>query len=100
MKVLLVGPHLDDPGGVASYYNSVVPRFSGSDVSIEYLEIGSASDNGFWRHKVTDQIRFWREIEEFDPDIVHINPQLDLLSFVRDGLFVIAAKYRRKPVLV
>ena len=100
MRVLLVGPHRDDPGGVANYYNSVLPHISPSDVSIDYLEIGSTPNRGFWLHKLTDQARFWRELARFDPDVVHINPQLDLLSFVRDGLFVLAAKHRRKPVLI
>jgi glycosyltransferase involved in cell wall biosynthesis len=98
--VLLVGPYRDDPGGVASYYNSVLPQLSASEFTIRYLEIGRGSRTGFWLHKVRDQVRFWRELRLFDPHLVHINPQLDLLSFVRDGLFLLGAKARRKPVLV
>ena len=29
MKVLVVGPDRNDPGGVANYYNAVFPRLSG-----------------------------------------------------------------------
>ncbi len=51
-------------------------------------------------HFITDQFRFWERISRFRPDIVHLNPSLDLKSFLRDGLFVLVARLRNKPVLV
>jgi glycosyltransferase involved in cell wall biosynthesis len=100
MKVLVVGPDRQDPGGVANYYNAVFPRLSDGAVAAHYLEIGSTRGHGRGLHIILDQIRFWRTITHINPDIIHLNPSLDLKSFLRDGMFVFLAKLRRKPVLV
>ncbi len=47
-----------------------------------------------------DQIRFIKQTISIKPDIVHINPSLDIKSFIRDGLFVLWAKKRNIPVVV
>jgi len=98
MKVLVVGPDRQDPGGVANYYNAVFPRLSDGTVTAHYLEIGSTHGRGL--HIILDQIHFWGSIGQINPDIIHLNPSLNLKSFLRDGIFVFLAKLRRKPVLV
>lgn len=100
MKVLVVGPDRQDPGGVANYYNAVFPRLSNAEVTAHYFEIGSTHGKGRFAHVLIDQIRFWRILGQFKPDVVHLNPSLVLKSFLRDGVFIIIAKMRRKPVLV
>ena len=100
MKVLVVGPGLNDPGGVANYYNAVFPRLSGDGVEVQYLQIGSTYGGRLGLHIIGDQLRLWRAIGSFSPDIVHLNPSLDMRSFLRDGVFILVASLRRRTVLV
>jgi glycosyltransferase involved in cell wall biosynthesis len=100
MKVLVVGPDRNDPGGVANYYNAVFPRLSGDGVEAHYLEIGSTHGSKSRLHILGDQLRFWKMLGRLKPDIVHLNPSLDMRSFLRDGLFVFQAKLRGFKVLV
>jgi len=100
MKVLVVGPDRSDPGGVANYYNAVFPRLSDQSIAVEYLEIGSTHVARSWLHPFMDQLRFWKVLGRLQPDIVHINPSLDMRSYLRDGLFVFQAKLRGRCVLV
>jgi glycosyltransferase involved in cell wall biosynthesis len=99
-KVLVVGPDRSDPGGVANYYNAVLPRLSNSSYEIFYFEIGSTRGGGRIAHVIMDQFRFWRALGKCKPDIVHLNPSLDLKSFLRDGLFVFLTKLRGRLTLV
>jgi len=100
VKILVVGPSLQDQGGVANYYNAVYPRLPTPDLMFDYLQIGSTHGRHRGLHVITDQVGFWRKLGSFRPDIVHLNPSLVLKSFLRDGMFVLLAKLRRRPVLV
>jgi len=100
MKVLVVGPGLNDPGGVANYYNAVFPRLQGGDIEAHYMEIGSTHGANTRFHLLLDQLRFWKSLGRLRPDVVHLNPSLDLKSYLRDGLFVIQAKLRGRRVLI
>ena len=100
LKVLVLGPDRDDPGGVANYYNAVFPRLSGDGVEAHYLEIGSTHGGKSRLHIIGDQLRLWNTIGRLKPDIVHLNPSLVTRSFFRDGLFIFQAKLRGCKVLV
>ena len=100
MKVLVVGPDRNDPGGVSNFYNAVFPRLSGEGVEAHYLEVGSTHGGRAGLHIIGDQIRFWRMLGKLKPDIVHLNPSLDARSFFRDGLFMFQSKLRGRQVLV
>lgn len=100
VKVLVVGPDRSDPGGVANYYNAVFPRLASDDVEVHYLEIGSTKSSGGKFHLLTDQLRLWRALGRINPDIVHLNPSLDLRSYLRDGAFSLQVRLRRKKLLV
>jgi len=100
MKVLVVGPDRNDPGGVANYYNAVFPRLSEDGVEAHYLEIGSTHGGMSRLHIIGDQLRFWKTLGKLKPDIVHLNPSLVTRSFFRDGLFIFLAKLRGCRVLV
>lgn len=100
MKVLVVGPDMNDPGGVANYYKSVFPRLSCDDIEVHYLEVGSTHGRESRFHFLTDQQRFRDAMATYDPDIVHLNPSLVIKSFIRDGLFLYYAKKQRASVLV
>jgi glycosyltransferase involved in cell wall biosynthesis len=100
MKVMIVGPDRQDPGGVANYYNAVFPRLGDNEVTPYYLAIGSTYAGSGVKHIITDQIRYWKALSEYKPDLVHLNPSLDLKSYLRDGLFIWQAKLRNRLVLV
>ncbi len=103
-QILITGPLLKDPGGVANYYNAVLPHIrSEAETAVQYLEIGSGGRKfGSSLSPISDQFRFRRTITQLRPDLVHINPSLDpqLRSFFRDGLFIRQAKNKGLKVLV
>lgn len=98
-KVLLVTPFLQAIGGVANYYKTILPLLKESNFNIDYLEIGSAKSNNNPFHSLADQIKFYHKIKT-GYDLVHVNPSLDLKSFIRDGLFIRIAKRHDIPVIV
>ena len=94
-EILLTTPALSDQGGVASYFNAIAPFLA--DVNI--LEIGSTKGGKSRFYHITDQLRFRKAISA-RPALVHVNPSLNIKSFIRDGLFVWQAKRKGLPVLV
>jgi len=99
-SVLVVGPGLNGLGGVANYYSTVYPRLSRSGVSPHYLEIGHAKAAWKYLHPFADQVRFGRALTRIDPDLVHINPSLNLKSVLRDGMFIVQAHRRGYRTMV
>ena len=93
MKVLITLPSLNGKGGVANYYNSIMPFLNlNKEFNMSYLEIGTSQGSYNFLHPLYDQIRFFNRILLNKPDLVHVNPSLDLKSFLRDGMFVYLAK--------
>ncbi|SDT86276.1 glycosyltransferase family 4 protein [Desulfobacula phenolica] len=101
MKILITLPLRKDPGGVASYYNSILPYMhQNRALQIETIEIGSTHGKKYYNHQIIDQIRFIKTIISIRPDVVHINPSLNFNSFIRDGLFVFWAKKQKIQVVI
>ncbi len=101
IRVLITGPSLRDQGGVANYYNAVLPFLKAdSRFAVEYCEIGSTRGSSGKLHVLADQARFRHVIRTFSPSIVHVNPSLTVKSFFRDGAFVHHARQRKIPVMV
>jgi len=101
LQILITIPNLKDPGGVASYYNSILPYLHTScDINIITHQIGSSHSKFSLFHSVLDQFRFIKKIIFQRFDIVHINPSLNFKSYLRDGLFTFWAKIMKKNVLV
>jgi len=101
INVLVTGPHLSGQGGVAGFYSAILPHLRKQDgLSIHYMEIGGAKGVGGIMHPLLDQIRFRRMLASIRPAVVHVNPSLNLKSFIRDGLFVYQAKRLGYPVVV
>ena len=100
-KVLINVPRLDRPGGVANYYATIRPLL-GQDR--EYFEIGSQGEAGGFLASsgriFADFHRFDRLLATGSYGLVHINPSLGTKSVIRDGLFLLLAKRRKKKVLV
>lgn len=101
-KILITLPSLiDDPGGVAGYYNSVLPAMNRfKQFSITIFEIGSTHGKNLLWHPIFDQIKFIRQIILKKPDTVKVNPSLNIKSFIRDGLFIYWAKKQKIQVMV
>jgi len=101
-KILITIPSLKkDPGGVARYYNAILPYlYKSNNFEIEIFEIGSTHGKKVFFHPIIDQIKFMRKISVIKPDIIHINPSLNFKSFIRDALFIYWAKRQKKQVIV
>ena len=102
MRLLITGPALDDPGGVAGYYRNLLPCFEALPgmVAVRYVEIGSTAAQGRLARLRDDQRRVREAAVEFQPTVVLVNPSLNLKSFLRDGLWVRRLTARGHPLVV
>lgn len=98
-NVLLVMPHNHNRGGVANYYNAVLPYLNVEEFRITSFQIGSSIKGRNKFYPIIDQLKFNKVIGN-RPDIVHVNPSLGWKSFFRDGLFIWQAKRKSLRVLV
>lgn len=96
--VLLTVPSLQDKGGVAGFYNGILPHFPQRQVIP--LEIGGSKKSGGFLHPLVDQVRFRRTVKQMNPALIHLNPSLITKSFFRDGLFAWQARKMGYPFLV
>lgn len=100
MKILILLPSLKDPGGVASFYNSLLPHINDhGDVHAKTFEMGSTNTKKTL-HPILDQLKFIRKLNSEKFDVIHINPSLNFKSFIRDGLFTFWAKRKKLPVII
>ena len=99
-NILITLPSTQDHGGVAGFYNSILPHLFDDKLTVSTLEIGSTKGRDNKLYPITDQLRFHKAITNHRPNLVHINPSLDIKSLIRDGLFILQAKRKRLPVIV
>ncbi len=97
-SVLITLPSLNDQGGVASYYNSILPYLQNNHVEI--LEIGRTGKSSKYLHPIYDQMRFAQRLSKGHPQLVHINPSLNFNCLIREGLFAWQAKKKGVPFVV
>jgi len=101
MKVLINVPRLNRPGGVANYYSTLRPYLDDQKV---YFEIGETNHQsgafGSLRRMFADFVTFCRRLGVESFDLIHLNPSLGPRAVLRDGLFLLLAKARKKKVLV
>ena len=90
-------PSAQAKGGVAQFYNALLPYLP---ESIETVEIGCTNRAGGLFYPLADQFRFRWAVQKERPVLIHINPSLDFKCFVRDGLFAWQAQRMNKPFLV
>lgn len=98
-RILLVTPSLAGPGGVANYYRTLLPLLEKGKCPTDHLEIGSFKGQNNYFHPIHDQWRLHRSALS-KVALVHLNPSLNLKSFVREGGFVLQAKRHTCRVLV
>ena len=98
MKVLVTTPQPDDMGGVTNYYNVLMPYMPRG---VEYFPVcrrHGESCFGTIGRLCCDYREFKNKLAQYD--LIHINPSLGSKALIRDGLFLRAAKKKRKKVLV
>ncbi len=97
VKTLITVPSVQAKGGVAQFYNALLPHLPNT---IKTVEIGGTKAAGGFLHPLVDQIAFRRTVKQVLPGLVHLNPSLNLKSCLRDGLFAWQTQQMGVPLLV
>lgn len=101
MRVLVTVPNLELPGGVASYYNAIRPYIPHT---VKYFMVGRRClDDRLIKSLIRglmDYITFYKAVRYGGYDVVHINPSLASKSVIRDGVFILIARFLSKRVVV
>jgi glycosyltransferase involved in cell wall biosynthesis len=101
VSVLVTAPDLQLGGGVAHYYATLKPHLADE---VEYLAIGARAGcrepvGGVVR-LLRDYRRFYRQLRSRRHDLVHLNSSLRCRALLRDGVFLLIAKWLRRKVIV
>ncbi len=97
-KVLITVPDLNAQGGVASFFNGILPHFSPK--KIVPLKIGGSHEDGWILNPLVDQFRFQQSLRQIKPSLIHLNPSLGIKSFLRDGIFAWQAIQKKIPIII
>ena len=97
-RLLLVRSSRYNKGGVASFYNSILPYFPTNQ--IYDFEIGASKKGRSTFYPFVDQFRFQFIARQVKPALIHLNPSLGFKSFFRDGLFAWQARKLGFPILI
>jgi glycosyltransferase involved in cell wall biosynthesis len=103
IKLLILTPNLNLPGGVSNYIKLIVKELDEKKFQIECLNIGK-TDSLFFQIFypiliLVQFIRLKKNLKKFQPDIVHINPSLTNIAIIRDFIFLKTIKKEGYPVL-
>lgn len=97
-KVLMIGPSLDSMGGIATVENSIMKWADRGDVPIEFI---STTAEGRKLKKLlialVAYVKFLGKLNKFD--LVHVH-MASRGSYRRKKMFIKAALFRKKPVLL
>lgn len=103
MKILMVGPSLEMPGGVANYCQLMLDALRVPSV---YRAVGRRSrETGRFASLLRmgkDAVAFLRELRRSNPDVVHFNPSLNFNALLRDIMLLQLSRFHvaRKLVFV
>jgi len=101
MKILITHPEFEAPGGISNYYKRLQNKFK---IPIVHFIVGKRTrEEGFLARifrMFHDHYKFVKCLKTNNIDLVHINPSLNLKSFIRDGIFALLAKINKKKILV
>ncbi len=102
-KILIVGPDLSLPSGVAHHVKTLISSPLSDNFKLDYFRVGMGlNDNPitlFFRFILTP-FRFLWKIWKFWPDVVHLNPSFDSKSLLRELNLIILSKLHRRSTLV
>jgi glycosyltransferase involved in cell wall biosynthesis len=101
MNVLITHPEFESQGGVSNLYKRLQNKFK---MPIVYFIVGKRTrENGFLSRLFRiflDYVNFVKCLKINKIDLVHINPSLDLKSFLRDGFLAFLARINKKKTVV
>lgn len=101
MRVLILHPDFNDPGGVAGYYNKLVGKFK---VRVEHHIVGKRpGEKGMLTavcRMFSDYLSFVASCSKGNFDIIHVNPSFDFKSFIRDGIYILLARVGSRKTVV
>lgn len=100
MKILIVCPELQRLGGVANHYKGLHEHWS---FDVNYSFYGKRKDNSSRLLTILmypiDFICFiWRLLFQ-TPDVVIVNPSFRPFQLIRDGLYLLTARFLNVPVI-
>jgi len=97
-RVIIITPRLNLSGGVASYWNSLLPIMrNDKNIDVDNFQVGGSGKNIL--SSIREQYKFRQKISS-DFSIAFLNPSLGFSSFFRDGLFAKQLASINKPFLV
>tara|TARA_Y100000590_G_scaffold282862_1_gene318202 strand:- start:224 stop:1297 length:1074 start_codon:yes stop_codon:yes gene_type:complete len=95
MKILILVPNLNLPGGVTNYFNTL--NLS-NNKNIDYFQINKEKSTLKFYHLILTYFNFFYIVNDYD--IVHVNPSLGSTASWRDLIFVIISKFKNKKTIV
>ena len=104
MKILITAPSLDERENVSGI--STVVRQIMRHGSAEYRHFragrkdGESAGPAWLARQAMLPFRFRREINEFGPDLVHVNTAMTTQAILRDSALATAARNAKRPVVV
>lgn len=102
-RILILSPDLGLFGGVSNYIKLLKKQLEKENYQIEILytgKEGSIYKDIFYPILILKQLFQLKNIlNNFNPDVVHINPSLTTVSILRDFLFLNFVKKKHYPVL-
>ncbi len=100
MNLLILHPDLKKLGGIEGYYIKLCKHFP---FRVHHFTVGKrVGEQKGWRkylRLINDYISFVRILNLEQIDIVQANPSLEFKSFIRDGIFVLIARLKRRKIV-
>ena len=88
MKILMLIPDLNVPGGKATYVSALYPYLKNDLVTFEYGSRGKKEGKAAkFLRMIKDYLGFAFSIIKERPQVIHVNPSLNGKSFFRDSIF-------------
>lgn len=101
MKIIILCPDLNDPGGVASYYMKLKTKFT---IPVKYFTIAKRPDEigilSIIHRLFGDYVGFIKNLRKNQIEIVQLNPSMDFKSVSRDGIFLLLALMFKKKTII
>jgi len=92
IKILIITPLLDLPGGVSNYIQLLVKQMDKEKFEIKYLFVGKRGL--FWKDFsyplliFIQFIKLKKLLKDYQPNLIHLNPSLQNIAIFRDFIFL------------
>ncbi len=100
MNILVLHPELSRLGGIESYFEKLSEHYS---FPVTHFVSGKRKNEkgtiGRIKRLWSDYCQFVKILDTHNIGIVHVNPSLELKSCVRESLFILLARLKKKKVV-